>query len=109
MLDGAITGLPFDLGTASVGNVVMCMISKLLLVAVFIPIYLLWSVAGKQKLWMSLVGSLCVGMLFFMMIPMLTPLDSTIMNVILCLAGDTLFSFGFGMVSSRVLNKTSLV
>lgn len=109
MLGGTIAGLPFDLGTASVGNVVICMISKLLLVAVFAPIYLLWSVVGKQKLWVALVGSLCVGMLFFMMIPMLTPLDSTIMNVILCLAGGALFSAGFGVVSKRILNSTSLV
>lgn len=109
MLGGAIAGLPFDLGAAGVGGIVMCMLSKLLLVAVFVPVYLLWSVVGKQKLWMSLVGSLCVGMLFFMMVPMLTPLDATMMNVMLCLAGGALFSVGFGAVSGRVLSATSLV
>lgn len=109
MLGGAIAGLPFDTGAAGVGGVVMCLLSKLFLIGVFVPIYLLWSVAAKQKLWLALVGSLCVGMLFFMMIPTLTPLDSSLMNVILCLAGAVVFSVGLGAVSSKVLSRTSLV
>lgn len=109
ILGGAIAGLSFDTGAAGVSGIVMCFVSKILLMAVFVPIYLLWSVVGKQKLWMSMVGSFCVGMLFFMMIPMLTPLDSGIMNVILCLAGGAVFSVGLGAVSSKVLGKTSLV
>ena len=107
VLGGAISGLPFDVRED--GSLVMCMASKLLLVAVFVPIYLLLSVLAKQKLWVSLVGSLMVGMLFFMMIPMLTPLDSTIVNVIGCLLGGTLFSTLLGTVSNAVLKKTSLV
>ncbi|MGM9522745.1 MAG: ABC transporter permease [Oscillospiraceae bacterium] len=109
ILGGAIAGLPFDTGAAGVGGIVMCMLSKMFLIAVFVPIYLLLSVVGKQKLWLSLVGSFCVGMLFFMMIPMLTPLDSGIMNVIMCLAGGALFSVGLGAVSNKILVKTSLV
>lgn len=109
ILGGAVSGLPFDVGTAGVSGIVMCMISKILLIGVFVPIYLLWSAVGKQKLWLSLVGSLCVGMLFFMMIPMLTPLDSGIMNVLLCLAGGVLFSVGMGAVSNQILQKTDLV
>ena len=109
MLGGAISGLPFDLGSAGVSGLVMCMVSKLLLVAVFVPIYLLWSAAAKQKLWMSMVGSMMTGMLLFMMIPMLTPLDSTIVNILGCLIGGMLFSIGLGAVSNTVLKKTSLV
>lgn len=109
MLGGAISGLPFDTGAAGMSGIVMCMLSKLLLMAVFVPIYVLASVIAKQKTWMPLVGSLAVGMLLFMMIPALTPLDATIMNVILCLAGGTLFSVGLGVISNAVLRKTSLV
>lgn len=109
MLGGAISGLPFDTGVAGISGIVMCMLSKLLLIGAFVPIYLLMSVAAKQKLWMSLVGSLMVGMLFFMMIPMLTPLDSTIMNVVLCFAGGVLFSALFGAISNMVLKKTNLI
>lgn len=109
MLGGAIAGLPFDTGVAGVNGIVMCMLSKVFLVAVFVPIYLAVSVAAKQKTWLSIVGSLMVGMLLFTMIPMLTPLDSTIMNVILCLGGGVLFSVGLGVISSNLLKKTSLV
>ena len=109
MVGGAIAGLPFDTGAAGVSGIVMCMLSKMFLVAVFVPIYVLMSVVGKQKLWLSLLGSLCVGMLFFNIVPMMTPLDSTMVNVVLCLAGGALFSVGLGAVSNIVLKKTSLV
>lgn len=109
MLGGAIAGLPFDTGVAGFSGIFMCMLSKLLLVLVFVPIYISVSVAAKQKTWLSICASLAVGMLLFMMIPSLTPLDSTFMNVILCLAGGALFSIGLGAVSKTVLEKTSLV
>lgn len=109
IVGGAIAGLPFDVGTAGVGGIVMCLISKLLLIAVFVPIYLLMSVAAKQRTWLSMVLSLGIGMLLFMMIPMLTPLDSTIINVVLCFVGGAVFSVGLGAVSNVVLKKTSLV
>lgn len=109
MVGGAISGLPFDTGTAGAGGIIMCMISKIFLAAVFVSIYVLTSVVGKQKLWLSMVISLCTGMLLFTMVPMITPLDSGIMNVIMCLAGGILFSLGIGLGSNAVLNKTSLV
>ena len=40
---------------------------------------------------------------------MLTPLDSGMMNLLLCLAGSVLFSAGLGAVSRAVLKKTDLV
>lgn len=109
MIGGAISGLPFELDAANIGNVVMSMLSKIFLVAVFVPIALAVSVAAKQKTWMSIVGSMAVGMLLYMMIPMLTPLDATILNVLICLVGGTLFSVGLGSVSNIILKKTSLV
>ena len=109
MLGGAMAGLSFGLGAVSAGNVILCMLAKVFLVGAFVPIYLLWGVIAKQKLWLSLVGSLCTGMLFFMMVPMMTPLDASFLNVILCLAGGALLGAGLGAVSNRVLNTTSLV
>ena len=75
----------------------------------FVPIYLTMAVIGRQKLWFSLILSFMVGMFLFTMIPMLTPLDSTIVNVIGCLIGGALFSIGLGAVSNLILKKTSLV
>lgn len=109
MIGGGIAGLPFDLEGASVTNVVMCLISKILLVGIFSSIYLLASVVAKQKLWLSLILSFGIGMLMFMMIPIITPLNSTIINVVLCLVGSALFSVGIGFGSVAILKKTSLV
>jgi len=66
-------------------------------------------VAAKQKAWLSICGSLGGGMLLFMMVGMITPLSSTMMNVALCLAGGVLFAVGLGAISKTVLKKTSLV
>lgn len=109
IIGGAISGLSFDLGTAGISGLVMCIVAKILLMAIFVSIFLLISVIAKQKLWLSLVGSMMIGMLLFMMIPMLTPLDSGIINVIICLIGGILFSIGIGTISSKVLKKTDLV
>ena len=87
----------------------MCMSSKLFMVAVFVGISLLISVAAKSKTWLSIVGGLMASMLLYTMVPMITPLDSGLMNVIMCLVGGVLFSIGLGVASKVVLNKTSLV
>ena len=63
----------------------------------------------EQKLWLSILLSLMVGMFLFTMIPMITPLTSTMMNVVLCLAGGMLFGTGLGAISSAVLNKRDLL
>jgi len=88
---------------------VMSMLSKILLVAIFSSMYILASVVAKQKLWMSLLLAFGIGMLMFTMIPMITPLNSTIVNVLMCLAGSALFATGLGVGSYYILKKTSLV
>ena len=105
MLGGAIAGLPFDTGAAGVAGIVMCMLAKSFLIAVFVALYLLISIIGKDKLWLSLVCSFGSSMLLFTMIPMITPLDSTIINVVLCLAGGVLFNLGLGAISNAILKK----
>ena len=109
MLGGAIAGLSFDLHGLTVMNLVMCLLAKILLMLVFVPIFVVISVAAKQRAWLSICGSLGGGMLLFMMVSMITPLGSTLMNVILCMAGGGMFSFGLGAVSNAILKKTALV
>ena len=109
MLGGAIAGLSFDLHGLTAGNLVMCMLAKVFLMLVFVSIFVLISVAAKQKAWLALCGSLGGGMLLFMMVSMITPLSSTMINVVLCLAGGVLFAVGLGCVSKAVLKKSSLV
>ncbi|MBQ8696523.1 MAG: ABC transporter permease, partial [Clostridia bacterium] len=85
VLGGAISGLPFGMEGFGVTNLVMCILSKMLLVSIFVPIYLVMSIAAKSKAWLSILLSMMVGMFLFMMIPMLTPLNATALNVLLCL------------------------
>ena len=110
LIGGAVSSLSFALvGGLTVANIVMCMIAKIFLMLVFVSIFTLISVAAKQRAWLSICGSLGGGMLLFMMVSMITPLSSTIMNVILCAAGGAMFAFGLGAISKVVLKKTSLV
>ena len=109
LLGGVISGLSFELVNITSVNIVMCILSKMLLVLVFAPIFITMSVIGKQRTWLSTILSFSVGMLLFMMVSMITPLNATILNVILCIAGGAMFSFGLGAVSNTILKKSSLV
>ena len=109
IVGGAVSGLSFEMIGFNAGNLLMCVLSKMVLVSVFVPIYLIMSVVAKQKLWMSVLLSMMVGMFLFMMIPMLTPLNATLGNVLICAVGGVGFGFGLGAISNLVLKKTSLV
>ena len=109
MIGGAIAGLPFAMEGFGVGNLVACLLAKVFLMAVFTSIFLVMSVIAKQRLWLSIVLSLAAGMLLFTMIPMMTPLDATVLHPVLCLAGGVLFGAGLGAVSTVILRKTSIV
>lgn len=109
MLGGAIASLSFETLGFSAANAVFCLLCKLLLMLVFVPIFTLIAIAAKHKTWISVCGSLGGGMLLFMTVPMISPLNSTVMNVVLCLAGGAMFALGLGAASNSVLKKTSLV
>ena len=109
LIGGAVSGLSFEMVGFNVGNLAMCMLSKTVLVIIFVPIYLVMSVIAKPRLWMSLLLSMAVGMFLFMMIPMLTPLDATAGHVLICLFGGVGFGSGLGAISKLILDKTSLV
>lgn len=109
LLGGAISGLSFDLHGLTTGNIAMCMVAKIFLMLVFVAIDVIVSVAAKQKAWLCLCGSLGAGMLLFMTVSLITPLGSTLLHAIGCLAGGILFAIGLGAISNQVLKKTSLV
>lgn len=109
IIGGKIAGLPFDLNGVSVMNIVCCVLSKIFLSLLFVSIFVLASVVGKQKLWLSLLLSLGVGMIFFMTVSIITPLNATFVNVILCLVGGGLFAYGIGVGSYYILKKTSII
>lgn len=109
VLGGVFAGLPFTIGTGGVFGLIMCMLAKIALMGVFAAIAVAVSCFAKQRSWLSIMLFAFAGMLLFMMIPMMTPLDSGVLNVGLCLAGSAMFGVGLGTVSEMVLNRSDLV
>lgn len=109
LIGGAISKLSFSTTGFGITCVICCFLSKLLLTVIFSSISLLVGVAVKTKLWLSLLISIGAGALLFATIPIITPLTSTVINVILCLVGGGLFAFGLGTLSKVVLAKTDVL
>ncbi len=111
MIGGGIAGLSFDLAAvgANAGSIIACLISKIFFALVFVSIALTLACVGRQKVWLSVLCTLGAGMLLFAMIPMITPLNAGILQVIMCVAGGALFAVGLGAISNVILNKTTLV
>lgn len=108
IIGGRIAGLSFAAGVAGIHGIIMCMLAKVFLMGVFTAIFLAMSVIARQRAWLAILLSLFGGMLLFMMIPMMTPLDSGIANVGLCLAGGIIFAAAIGRISRRILSIVSL-
>lgn len=109
MIGGKISNLPFALEGISAFNIMCSMLSKIFLVLIFVAIFILASVIAKQKLWLSILLSLGIGMLFFTMVPIISPLNATLMNAILSLVGSGIFAYGIGVGSYYILSKTSII
>lgn len=109
IIGGAIVSLSFEMVGFNAFNLVCSIISKVLLVPIFVSIFLTMSVVGKQKSWLSICLSLGIGMFLFMSISIASPLDAGIIHIILCLVGSVGFAVGMGAISNLILKKTSLV
>lgn len=109
VIGGAIAGLSFDLHGLNAGNLIWCMLAKVFLMLVFVSIFTFISVLAKHIAWLSLCGSLGGGMILFMMVSMITPLNSTPINLLICAIVGVLVAFGLGALGNLVLRKTSLV
>jgi len=105
---GAIMGKSFDLGAAGVGGLILCLLSKMALMGLFVPLYLSLAVLFKQKLWMTIIATFAAGILFYPVASMAVPLDSTVLTLLTCVLAAGIGFAGFGMVSSLILNKRDL-
>lgn len=108
MIGGAIAGLSFALEGANAANAVFCLLAKIFLVPLFSSLAIVFGCAAKKRTWLSVLLSLAAGMLLFMIVPMMTPLDAGIFQTVLCLAGGVAFSVVFGVVTDQVLKRTNL-
>ena len=109
IIGGGVSGLSFEMVGFNAFNLICSIISKVLLVPIFVSIFLIMSVIGKQKSYLAMCLSLGVGMFLFMVISIASPLDAGIIHIILCLVGSIGFAVGMGAISNLILKKTSLV
>lgn len=109
IISGAVSGISFSMQGFNAFNVICSVISKVMLVPIFVSIFLTMSVIAKQKTWLAICLSFGIGMFLFMTISIASPLDAGIIHILLCLAGSAGFAVGLGAVSNVVLNKTRLV
>ncbi len=109
IIGGNIAQLPFAMEGFHALNIISSMLGKLFIIPLFVSIFVIAGTIAKKKLWLSISLSLVIGMLFFMIVPMMTGLTATLLNVIMCLAGGLLFSTAFGGVGSMILKQSDLV
>ncbi|MBQ7408305.1 MAG: ABC transporter permease [Clostridia bacterium] len=109
VIGGKIASLSFEMIGFNAFNLICSIISKVLLVPIFVSIFLTMSVIGKQKSWLSICLSLGIGMFLFMVISIASPLNAGIIHITLCLAGSGCFAIGLGAISNIILKKTNLV
>lgn len=109
IIGGSISGLSFEMIGFNTGNLILCLIAKIFVILIFVGITLLISLLAKEKIWLSIIGGFAGGMLLFTMIPMITPLDTSFINLILCIVGGILFSVGLGCLSNIILKKISIL
>lgn len=109
VVGGTFADLPFEMVGFNAFNLICSILSKILLVPIFVSIFLMMSVIGKQKSWLAICLSLGAGMFLFTIISIVSPLDAGIIHIILCLTGSVGFCIGIGAISNIILKKTSLV
>jgi len=109
LIGGAISSLPFDLSVAGVDGLVFCMLSKIFLTLIFVSVSVLVCSFAKEKTWLAIV--ICLGsmMLFYTIVPIVSPLNSGFINALLSLVGGILFATGLGVLSRMILRKTDII
>jgi hypothetical protein len=105
---GAIMGKSFDLGGANVGNLILCLLSKVFLMGLFVPLYLGFAVLFKQRLWVTIIATFAAGILFYPVASIAVPLDSTFVTLLISIAVAIAGFFGIGALSTLILNKRDL-
>jgi len=104
ILAGLLTGKEFDVNA---GGLIMCLFSKLFLMGIFCPLFLVIAVFFREKLWLTIIFTFLLGMMFYPAASFAT-LNSTAITVLLTIAAGCAGITGFGFVSSILLRKRDL-
>ena len=108
IIAGAIMGKSFDLGVAGVSGLVLCLLSKMFLMGVFVPLYLMFAVLFKQRLWLTIIGTFAAGILFYPVAAIAVPLDATWLTLLMCIVAAGIGFIGIGSLSTLILRKRDL-
>ena len=103
-LAGLLTGKAFDV---NVSGLILCLISKALLMGIFCSLFLGIAVFFRNKLWMTIVFTFLFGMMFYPAASGAT-LNSTAITMLLTLITGIVGAVAFGAVSNFFLKKRDL-
>lgn len=101
---GLIMGKAFDVDVA---GLVLCLVSKILLMAVFCALFLCVSVFFRSRLWLTVAFTFLVGMMLYPAASIAT-LDSTVLTALIALLAGAIGAAVFGTAATFILDKRDL-
>ena len=104
VIAGLLTGKTFDV---NIGGLIMCLVSKALLMGVFCSLFLSVAVFFRDKLWLTIVFTFLFGMMLYPAASVAT-LSSTLVTVLMSLAAGIIGTAAIGSVSALILRKRDL-
>ena len=104
VVSGLITGKSFDVNVA---GLVMCLVSKMILMGVFCSLFLGIAVFFRNKLWLTIIFTFLLGMMLYPAGSIAT-LGSTIITILISLLAGAIGAGAFGAISTLILKKRDL-
>jgi len=101
---GLLTGKAFDV---NVSGLILCLLSKMFLMGIFCGLFLAVSVFFRSKLWLTIVFTFLLGMMFYPAASVAT-LNSTGVTMILSLIAGVIGVAAIGAVSAFILKRRDL-
>ena len=101
---GLITGKAFDV---EISGLIMCLISKTLLMGIFCSLFVGIAVFFRNKLWMTIVFTFLFGMMLYPVGSVAT-LGSTVVTMLIAFIAGVIGAVAIGAVSSLILRKRDL-
>jgi hypothetical protein len=105
IIAGVITGKAVDV---NIGGLLMCLVSKMFLMGVFCSLFAAIAVFFKNKLWLTIVFTFLLGMMFYPAASTAT-LNSTAVTALMSLIAGVVGTVAIGTVSTLILKRRDLV
>ena len=101
---GLITGKDFDV---EITGLVLCLLSKMLLMVVFCSLFLIVAVFFRNKLWLTIIFTFLLGMVLYPAASVAT-LSATAITILIALIAGVIGAIAFGSISTLILKKRDL-